>query len=409
MVNKLLFLSIFFSFAFLFRFDVFGVSIFYYQVCIIILDLILGFGLIRRNQILLDRKTKEIILLLFAYLVSSLVSFLGMRYFDSYSYMQYISGSLILTLEIFTVILFLAYFNQKESRVNFLKYVILTLKIIMIYGILQIALYIIGVDINLFIIESLNLSARMSLDRMGRFIRVTSLTWDTNYFGFYCLLYQYIYLTTKENMLRKNKFYFLLSTLLMVLTFSRTAYIGFMFIFFILLNSKNGLKRKTFKWLFLSVFVLVMIFINYREVFYPILQSRFSFLFQSTDLNTSISYRLDMIKLSVRLIGENPIFGVGLNNFSSIMLNTIGNPFFKLHNSFLQIGVEQGLFSLLIFIVFIITVVVYGRTKKLEKIFFVLMLIATNMTYDYLLSFFSLVFIVSLYLNQAEIREDKRF
>lgn len=400
MINSMLFLSIFFSFAFIFRIDVVGVSIFYYQICIIILDMLLIIKLTRIGKICINKKKQKLVIIAIGFMLISLLSFFGMKYYDDYGYTQYIFGALILMLEYMTIILLLISSELIAIKNKMITFVIVTLKIILLYGLIQILCFLIDIDINLKVINLLNLSARASIDRMGQFFRVSSLTWDTNYLGFYCLIYQYIYISTNESKNKKNKWFLLLSVALLIMTFSRTAYIGFLFIAMIYIISKNIQKRKVFKWFILSFLVLGFIFIQYKDIFFPIFQARFGFLFNKSYNTKSNSYRWDLIKMSLKLIATNPIFGIGLNNFSSIMSHSVGNSFYKIHNTFLQIGVEQGLISLFLFIAFIKECIFSGKNKNIEKFLFFVMLLITNSTYDFLLSFFGYFILISLFLYQ---------
>lgn len=399
MINKMLFLSIFFSFAFIFRIDVIGLSIYFYQICIIVLDILLIINLLQKGTIFINRKTQKLIKICLSFILLGLFSFFGMKFYDDYSFTQYLLGSVLLILEKMTIILLLISSGQNGIKNQMIKYVIVTLKIIMVYGLIQILCFLVNIDINLKIIDLLNLSARGSLNRMGQFFRVSSLTWDTNYLGFYCLLYQFVYIYTDESNNKMNKLFLLLSVFILILTFSKTAYIGFIFILMIYRVSKKIKRRILLKIFILCFLVFVFIFIKYKNIFFPILLSRFGFLIDKSYSSGSNSYRWNLFKLSLQLIATSPIFGIGLNNFSSLMSHATGSSYYKIHNTFLQIGVEQGLISLVLFITFIKKCIFLGKDKSIERLIFI-MLLTTNLTYDFLLSFFGYIFLVSIYFYQ---------
>jgi len=69
-------------------------------------------------------------------------------------------------------------------------------------------------------------------------------------------------------------------------------------------------------------------------------------------------YRLELFRRALKLMARFPLFGVGLNGFSSAMFYQLPEQFkfypAQPHNLFLQIGAEMGIPALLLFLIFLI-------------------------------------------------------
>lgn len=83
------------------------------------------------------------------------------------------------------------------------------------------------------------------------------------------------------------------------------------------------------------------------------------------DDGDSASARLPLALLALDIIAEQPLLGVGANNFSLVMEDYITSQFgrawrFTVHNKFLLVWAETGIFALLAFIAFLVVTVWRG-------------------------------------------------
>lgn len=166
--------------------------------------------------------------------------------------------------------------------------------------------------------------------------------------GFYLLLYFFV-LTNKKfsSYIILNNIFLLISSILILISFSKTAiiiFVAFNLIYFLKIN-QDKLCR---------ICVVAKIFI--------ILILSVIFLQAGNDPNT-ISKRVELINNSIKIIAEQPLMGVGLGNylyaqnkFPSSYFDLINQP---VHNIFLLLLSELGIISSFIFMFF-----VFNNTKK---------------------------------------------
>ncbi|PIS14880.1 hypothetical protein COT64_00335 [Candidatus Shapirobacteria bacterium CG09_land_8_20_14_0_10_39_12] len=163
------------------------------------------------------------------------------------------------------------------------------------------------------------------------------------------ILVSLILILGKKKLLLFDKMACLAGSLLIVLCFSRTVWLTVLVfgLCFILNRLLIGLRKKTSSLNFFYVFLLLLVIIV-------------SFLFLRTKIeDSSISNRLQLAQTSLLMIKQNPLFGVGLNNFiiSLSQKNTAWQWYYWLqpvHNVFLLIASETGLIGLIILIAFLI-------------------------------------------------------
>ena len=151
----------------------------------------------------------------------------------------------------------------------------------------------------------------------------------------------------------RSKFFWglLLATLVAVLlSLSRGSYLSAFVVTLYTLTRSQNKKRLFFYVAFAAALVFILIAATDDEVF-----SRWS-LFFSMDLGSNRE-RLALLILGIKTFMQNPIFGIGSLNFP-IYYQKKGIPFdvpadrFQLpnpHNTFVQIGAEEGIFALLFF------------------------------------------------------------
>ena len=166
---------------------------------------------------------------------------------------------------------------------------------------------------------------------------------------------------------RTIAFGFLLSTgFAAFLTFSRNAWIG------LLTSIPIVIGRKGIKFLlgfmiilFLSFFIISLIFKqNTLNVYRLIVPEKILLEFLDEGYQKLDSTRIEIYLSAIKLIKNNPIFGIGATSFSQIyFLNT---NFWKghSHNLLLELALSYGLPATLIFLV-IITLILYLSGKKI--------------------------------------------
>lgn len=157
---------------------------------------------------------------------------------------------------------------------------------------------------------------------------------------------------------------FILILIALFLTFSRIAIIagllGFIASLVIAGKPKKTARTFIFKQL-LFMFMLILLFSTF-------ITGRFSNLFQAT--NESIVQRKELTLAAIAMINHNPLFGIGLGNFltslSSVCQYCLQNGFYQpVHNLFLLVGAETGIFGL-IFLIYLLLLAFQGNQKRLK-------------------------------------------
>lgn len=139
-------------------------------------------------------------------------------------------------------------------------------------------------------------------------------------------------------------------------TYSRGAWLGFigeMFIF--------GLLTKKYPLIIPPLIILAALFL-----LIPALQERFLFIFQKG----GDSGRFGLWKASLLMIKDNPFLGKGVGTYMDYFSKYMPNAMVQYaHNCFLQIWAETGIFSLLSFLLFLVSIFItalrfYKNTKS---------------------------------------------
>lgn len=142
-------------------------------------------------------------------------------------------------------------------------------------------------------------------------------------------------------------------TIALIFTLSRGAWVSFVisiFLVYIAILSKKQMRIKSFAKICLSIIILLALITSLSG---PIV-SRFT----SYDYESAYS-RIPMMRDAWEVIKANPILGIGLNNYSAVILkyDVIGihrswQPT-VVHNIYLLIAAETGIFGLIAFLWFI--------------------------------------------------------
>ena len=104
---------------------------------------------------------------------------------------------------------------------------------------------------------------------------------------------------------------------------------------------------------FAIILVLVYMTYNNPELYYSI-GHRFDGLINlftdSSNIDNSTLYRAQLIMYAIELWGDNPILGVGLNNFS--VIQSIGGRDYYAHNNYVELLADLGLIGFILFYYF---------------------------------------------------------
>lgn len=133
----------------------------------------------------------------------------------------------------------------------------------------------------------------------------------------------------------------------LLLTFSRGSWIGLISALFLMLFISRKFKEVVS---ILSIFILLLITM-------PIIKERLAFIFKiGGDADRFIVW-----KSAFSMIKENPFLGKGIGTFMDYFSKRVPNLAVQYaHNCFLQIWVETGIFSLLSFLAFVISLLSKG-------------------------------------------------
>jgi O-antigen ligase len=179
--------------------------------------------------------------------------------------------------------------------------------------------------------------------------RLIGLIEDPNYFVFYNTLFFTFYLCKRDSW--KNNFGLFLCLITSVLTFSRGGLLILMVIFmvyFILNKPANQWRLIISTFSFLSIAWVASYLLGFRVL--DILQNRFQ-----DFSNDGGSGRLELWGRAWDFFTSNPLFGIGASNFADYNAFKYGDQL-VVHNTFLEILTESGLIGLLIYILFVFTV-----------------------------------------------------
>tara|TARA_X000000368_G_C23054802_1_gene723325 strand:+ start:388 stop:1569 length:1182 start_codon:yes stop_codon:yes gene_type:complete len=238
-----------------------------------------------------------------------------------------------------------------EDIFVFIKYILLISLLIIILGFLMNAF-----SLNLFNDDSINLMG----SRLGSVNEA-----NANNYGRFLLipfLLSFVFIISdlglRDKFSSKKIFYiiFILSTLSIILTFSRTTYFSSICgLFFILLC--HSFVKKTKKILSLLFFLFVMIIV--------ILLFDVTNIFSYSDRLTSqdsINPRLFRYEAGIKIISSNPLFGVHPGNYKQSLYDNLNisrfSSYFQFgtagsaHNMFLHIAIQYGIFSGILYILF---------------------------------------------------------
>lgn len=195
-------------------------------------------------------------------------------------------------------------------------------------------------------------------------------------------------------------FLFLSFSIFFIPAFSRSAYISFLaaalfiFIHFMKLKKINLRSSLFFTTVFLIVFYMFFAVVKEFQYINP-----FAITNQYLSENNILQQkqfggkRIEYFNQALQSARDNPVFGIGLNNFYKASRQYGVVPYYwtySSHNLFLDILVEAGVLSLLAFMVFLSRILVsLDKTKVFALIFFTALLL--NFQTDYTFKIHSLM------------------
>jgi len=179
---------------------------------------------------------------------------------------------------------------------------------------------------------------------------------DSNIFGSYLAMILSVVLSFSFYKRSLSKlfcsFLFIIGTIVLILTLSRGAWLGFLgsiVMVLFLLHTKIDIKLKTIFRVGVFFLIIALLFFNFREIILLRIYGE--------DYGSALS-RITMMRIAYEMIKANLFLGVGINNYSEVMANydPTGLTFVyfqPVHNVYLQIAAEMGIPGLCAFLWFL--------------------------------------------------------
>lgn len=215
-----------------------------------------------------------------------------------------------------------------------------------------------------------------SIDLIGYkdITRVSGTFWHSNGFAFYLQLvvplFLAIFFVTSYSAYRLLAMSVaIFGIIILVLTLSRGAWISFLvsiFVMVILFFRESKMKANIIKWIIISIFILAVMIFLFGEMITVRLFGQ--------DYGAAYS-RIPMMKTALNIIAHHPLLGIGINNYAESMISydVTGHSFSlyrPVHNLFLLIAAETGIFGLMLFLWLLTRAILMGlkMLKSLEGI-----------------------------------------
>lgn len=199
--------------------------------------------------------------------------------------------------------------------------------------------------------------------------RITGVFTDPNLFCLAIIIPIGYFLSKKQDFF--DKLISCSAIILFLKTFSRGGIVGLLFLFFIIFLQKDKNIRFYFKYILLIILFLVFIYflkdyliecINFEK-----LCSRIKDLnINSINKNNLGSGRIRLWIYGLELLKNNFFFGIGMNNAPLYLLELKGD-YHYLHNTFLEILVENGILGSFFYFLFLIKFILHKSHNKQAK------------------------------------------
>jgi O-antigen ligase len=198
---------------------------------------------------------------------------------------------------------------------------------------------------------------RMQVDDGSTLSRVSGTVGSPNYFARYLNFILPLVVSIsffEKRRIYRGLYYVVVSAgiVALILTFSRGAWTSFIISIIVVISliswNKRGknIPRVAFK-LITVITILAIVIISFSSL----IGSRLS----SDDRGSAVS-RLYLMQVAIAIISAHPFLGIGINNYTEVMHKYDTTPIsissfaYQVHNIYLQIAAEMGVFALFIFI-----------------------------------------------------------
>lgn len=336
-----LLLTVFFVYAIIFTFDISGIRISFYQIFQLIFIALSLLAFLKNNkQIVSDNVAHKEYLLIFLiciFLIKVTSGFFTIFYslgFQSFS--QYFKSIIVESVDL----LFYYFFINRIflSNIQFKNKLLFTLSFSIILGssyqiIQSIIYYFYQINISDFIQDLPFMFKSSTMDyAFGPLLRIGGFMGGPNIHA--TVICSFLPFLLYTDIFKYRKYFVAILFLSLLLTLSRTGFVGFTLIIILgILNKKFSIRYILYS-IFFGFLLIYFLYYNYNDIF-DILVSRFS-------IKGAISSRYETFLNSFSLFIQHPS-GIGINNFSEMYLFKYGIEGYNPHNDWLTILVELGL------------------------------------------------------------------
>lgn len=198
--------------------------------------------------------------------------------------------------------------------------------------------------------------------------RITGIFVNPNPLGVYCaiILALNVFRKTEYINCHCKNIIILLNGIMLVLSTSRVAWLGFI-VFFMFYLVHSDLK-KAIKLGILAIFSFILVFLLFKEQILFIFYNRVLTAFNFKDASTSD--RLVLAQIAVMAIKEQPLFGMGIRSYPSYMfasgLHLNSSAVFHPHNAYLELLQSLGFIGAFLFAFLIIRIIKLQKSKNLR-------------------------------------------
>jgi len=335
-----LLLTVFFVYAIIFTFDIFGMRVSFYQIFQLIFIFLSFLAFLKNNkQIVSDNVAHKEYLLIFLiciFLIKISSGFSTIFYSLGFqSFNQYFKSIIVESVDL----LFYYFFINRIflSNIQFKNKLLFTLSFSIILGssyqiIQSIIYYFYQINISDFIQDLPFMFKSSSMDyAFGPLLRIGGFMGGPNIHAtVMCSLLPFLLYT---DIFKYRKYFVLILFLSLLLTLSRTGFVGFSSVIILGILNKKFSISSIFYSIFFGFLFIYFLYYSYSDVF-DVLLSRFN-------LEGAISSRYEPFLNSFSLFSQHPL-GIGINNFSEMYLFKYGLGDFNPHNDWLTILIELG-------------------------------------------------------------------
>jgi len=327
----------------------------------------------------------------------------------------------ILYIFLFSLFLITIHVLNSEARMKcVLKYIVAVGIIGSLYGFYQIIAFVFGLPLRLPFTRYLKYheiyNIGLTVFKLGnlRIPRINSTFNDPVLIGSFAgmslmiLCSQYCLLYVQNSLSTTKKLSFMLGFLILfscvILTFSRSSWLG-LFLGFVVLSLfllKNDRTRKLMFKFFIVLLLIIVIVILVYPPFKEMTIGRVTQAFDFSNISTAGHWK--WLKVAIHAWSESPLFGVGLNNFGEFYArNYQATTQAMAHSAYLSFLAETGIIGLILEMALIFTILRHfllalSHAKKLRDDNFYLMLVGlvsayivmlgSNITYHFYTQFY---------------------